>query len=219
MPLKCQWGYSTLMIIRTETMTDLIDDIYFQELSEQDPKIICDRALCSYDAAKAVYSLPVWGDEYRIYPAQRRIERMGTGVWEDHEFFRLFVIYHILRSKKIELANEWISEKDIPGGATFFRGPHEIPTHLISGSFKNDLGGFKKKCERLNGIPLEMGDAAYLFQITPRIPVALLYWTGDDEFPAEARLLYDRTIAEHLTSDIIYALAVGICQGVEEPVG
>lgn len=56
-----------------------------------------------------------------------------------------------------------------------------------------------------------MADAAYRFIVTPRIPVAVLYWKGDDEFPPEAKILYDRTITEHLTSDIIFALAVEIC--------
>ena len=62
-----------------------------------------------------------------------------------------------------------------------------------------------------------MADAAYRFKITPRIPVAVLHWTGDDDFPAESKILYDRTITEHLASDIIYALAVGICKRLEKP--
>jgi hypothetical protein len=42
--------------------------------------------------------------------------------------------------------------------------------------------------------------------------VAVLLWQGDAEFPAEAKLLYDATIARHLASDIVYALAVGVCE-------
>ena len=39
-----------------------------------------------------------------------------------------------------------------------------------------------------------------------------IYWTGDDEFPAEAKILYDKSITAHLASDISYALGVGICE-------
>ena len=49
-----------------------------------------------------------------------------------HDYFNLFIIHYLLKSKEIEISNEWISEKDIPGGTTFFRGPHEIPTNLTS---------------------------------------------------------------------------------------
>jgi hypothetical protein len=56
-----------------------------------------------------------------------------------------------------------------------------------------------------------MADAAFAFSITPRIPVAVLLWEGDTEFPAEAKLLFDRTIAEQLPPDVIFSLAVEIC--------
>ena len=193
-------------------MADLIDKIHFQELSDQDSKDVCRRASCTYDDRNELYRLSVWGDEYRICPNQFKINCMGYNTTILHDYFYLFIIHYLLKSKEIEISNEWISEKDIPGGTTFFRGPHEIPTNLISLRFNNNICEFKERCEQLHGIPLNMADAAYSFKITPRIPVAVLYWKGDDDFPAESKILYDRTIVEHLASDIIYALAAGICE-------
>lgn len=195
-------------------MTDLIDRIYFQDLSERDPKDVCRRASCEYDDMDEFYKLSVWDNEYRIFPNQLKVNCTGHN---PHDYFYLFIIHYLLTSKEIEISHEWISEKDIPGGTTFFRGPHEIPTNLISLRFNNNINEFKKRCEQLHGIPLNMADAAYSFRIAPRIPVAVLYWTGDEEFPAESKILYDRTISEHLASDIIYALAVGICERLGMP--
>jgi hypothetical protein len=200
-------------------MTDLVDRIHFQDLSELDPKDVCRRAACKYDDMNKLYKLPVWGDEYRIYPNQLKINCMGNNTQGLHDYFYLFIIHYLLKSKEIEISNEWISEKDIPGGPTFFRGPHEIPTNLISLRFNNNIDEFKKRCEQLHGVPLNMADAAYVFDITPRIPVAVLYWRGDAEFQVESKILYDRTIAEHLASDIIYALAVGICERIGKSPG
>jgi len=200
-------------------MTDLIDRIHFQELSEQDPQDVCRRASCKYDDMNERYILSVWGDEYGIFPNQLKINSMSSNTQHPHDYFYLFIIHYLLKSKEIDISNEWISEKDIPGGTTFFRGPHEIPTNLISLRFNNNINEFKKRCEQLHGIPLNMSDAAYRFQITPRIPVAVLYWIGDDDFPAESKVLYDRTITDHLAADIIYALAVGICERVGRPLG
>ena len=53
---------------------------------------------------------------------------------------------------------------------------------------------------------LDMGDAAYRFNIVPGIPVAVLYWVGDDEFPPEAKILYDRSISGQWPLDIVPAL-------------
>ncbi len=198
-------------------MIDSIDTIYFQELSHQDPEDICSRVLCKYDKTKKAYTLHVWGDEYAIYPHEFKIDRISNHGHRPHEYFYLFIIYYLLKAKNIEISDEWISDKDIPGGPTFFRGPHEIPTRLICGQYGNDVKEFRKRCEELHGVPLDMADAAYSFIITPRIPVAVLYWKGDDEFPPEAKILYDRTITEHLSTDIIFALAVEICERVGGP--
>lgn len=61
-----------------------------------------------------------------------------------------------------------------------------------------------------------MADAAYVFKITPNIPVAVLLWLGDEDFGAEAKLLFDRTIGMHLPLDIIFALAVEVCREISK---
>jgi hypothetical protein len=194
-------------------MTNLIDRIYFEELSGQNPIEVCRRALCSYDDIDKFYSISVWGKLYKIYPHQFLIKYITKTKHERlHPYFDLFVIHYLLKAKEIEPGNQWISEKDIPGGSTFFRGPHEIPTNLITAQFDCNSEGFKKRCEHYMGTPLNLADAAFVFKIVPRVPVAVLYWGGDDEFPTESKILYDKTIADHLALDIIYALAVGICE-------
>lgn len=198
-------------------MTEKIDTIFFKDLDSQDPSQVCKRALSTYDDQGQFYTLPVWGDEYRVYPRQGTIESSARERRARYSYFDLFAIQYLLNAKALEIQNQWISEKDIPGGPTFFRGPHAIPTDLITGCFKNDIKAFNHRCEKLSGRRIDMADAAFVFSITPRIPVAVLYWIGDDEFPAEAKILYDKTIVEHLASDIVYALAVGICERMSGP--
>ena len=200
-------------------MTNSVDMIYFQELAEQDPKDVCRRTLCKYDDENKFYTLFVWGDQYAVYPHESKIDRITNNFQNPHDLFYLFIIYYLLKSKEIEISNEWISEKDIPGGVTFFRGPHEIPTRLISNRYRNNINEFRKRCEQLHGIPLDMADAAYRFKITSHISVAVLYWAGDDDFPPESKILYDKTITEHLASDILFALAVEICKKIGSPHG
>lgn len=198
-------------------MTHSIDKIHFQDLAEKDPEDICRRALCKYDDEKKFYTLSVWGDDYAIYPHEFKIDRMTRNLPEPHDYIYLFIIHYLLKSKEIEISNEWISEKDIPGGVTFFRGPHEIPTHLISNRFNNNINQFRQRCAQLHGNLLDMADAAYRIQITPHIPVAVLYWEGDEDFSPESKILYDKTITEHLASDIVFALAVEICTRIGSP--
>jgi hypothetical protein len=195
-------------------MTGIVDDIYYKELAEKDPEDFCRRTSCRYDDKKKCYLISAWGDEYGIFPDQRRIDLLNNTVQNPNDFFHLFIVYYLLKSKEVKAAGEWISEKDLPGGPTFFRGPHEIPTRLISQRFGNDIEAFRSRGVVLHGSPLDMGDAAFRFDIVPDIPVAVLYWTGDDEFPPEAKILYDKSISGQLTSDIVFALAVAICERI-----
>ena len=195
-------------------MPKIIDDVYFEELAERDPDEVRRRTFCRYNPVERSYLLQVWGNDYAIFPHERRTVCLDSHGYHPHPFFHLFIIYYLLRSKTTMPSNEWISEKDLPGGATFFRGPHEIPTRMITEQFGNGIESFHKKCTELHGVALDMADAAYRFDIVPDIPVAVLYWGGDNEFQPEAKIMYDRTISAHLTLDIVFALVVEICSRI-----
>lgn len=191
---------------------DLVDPLYFTRLAEQDPADVCRRAMCTYDTAAETYGLTVWGRPYVVNPREGRIFCAGPDPEPLHPYFDLFAVHYLLSATEIPPAGQWISEKDIPGGTTFFRGPHAVPAHVIASRFNEDIQGFIRRCEQNGGTKLALADVAFSFFITPRVPVAVLFWQGDEEFPTEAKLLFDATIARHLASDIVYALAVGVCE-------
>ncbi len=200
--------------METKKLTSTIDDIYFRELAGKDPRDVCGSAPCRYDDERKCYVISAWGDEYAIFPHERKIILIDNTAHNPDSLFYLFLIYYLLKSTEIKAAGEWISEKDFPGGPTFFRGPHEVPTHLICQRFANDTEAFRRRCLALYGTPLDMGDVAYRFDIVPGISTAVLYWAGDDEFPPEVKLLYDKGISGQLPLDIVFSLAVAICERI-----
>lgn len=195
-------------------MTTYVDHNYFEELAKAAPGEVCRNGRCRFDTVGKWYSLDIWGEEYVIDCIGHRIERSSTVDSDPHEFFSLFVMYYLLLPQDIKTSGEWISEKDLPGGTTFFRGPHRIPTETISGRFGNDLEALRECCQKLGGTAIGLGDASFRFDIAPDIPVAVVYWQGDEDFPAEAGLLYDRSIAKLLPLDIVFALAVAVCSRI-----
>lgn len=197
-------------------MVEIIDPSYFKELAQADQQTLCNNSCCSFNGKNSVYSVKIWDWNYVINPLEATIGVVGAAE-QPHEYLDLFCIYYLLNQSDIELSGEWISEKDLVGGPTFFRGPHLIPTERISNRFTDDLQLFSSRCEQLNGLRLDMADVSYRFDITPDIPVSVLYWIGDEDFPAEAKILYDRSISKRLSLDIIFALAYGICCRLGSP--
>lgn len=186
----------------------------FQELADCDPAEVCKRALSQWDATTRAYTLTLWDDVYRIFPHTARIERLTGNHAEPHEYFAVFIVNYLLHVQDVPWLNEWISVNDIPGGPTFFRGPHEIPTKLISHKFPDDCEPFAVLCQKLGGVPLAMADKAFMFTISPRIPVAVLFWQGDEDFAAEARIMFDKAILTSFALDTIFALAVDVCNKI-----
>jgi len=195
-------------------MTDIIDPILYKDLKACDPIEVTSRTGCTFNDVNQTYQVQVWNRRYDVCPFQNRI-RVAKGE-AFKEYMDLFVLYYLLKATRLPLSDQWVSEKDIPSGAAFFRGPHTLPTHLIAEKFGNSLDTFNSRCQELDGTPLSMADAAYAFKITPSIPVAVLLWLGDEDFGAEAKLLFDRTIGMHLPLDIIFALAVEVCRQVSK---
>ena len=187
------------------------DEKLFRQLSMLDPADVCSRTLCRYDEQQKQYSFSFWNEEYIISPLGEKVECSTMDIRKQHEYLPIFLVNYLIQAGGKTLCGELVSEKDIPGGSTFFRGPHEIPTTVIASRYQNDLDAFSRRCEELYGLPINMADKAYAFQATPRISFAVLYWQGDNEFPPESKILYDKSFAVDVTLDTIFAIAVEIC--------
>ena len=192
-------------------MSEFIDPILFKDLAACDPKEVVKRTHAQYDPSTGQYRVEVWGRSYEVDPVKERAAAPDARSTKYQDYMSLFVLHYLMKAVDIPLSGEWVSEKDIPGGEGFFRGPHTLPVHEIVKTFGDDVHAFSRACEQVGGIPLAMADAAFVFKITPRIPVAILFWQGDEDFEGEVKLLFDRTVSLHLPLDIIYALAVVIC--------
>ncbi len=60
--------------------------------------------------------------------------------------------------------------------------------------------------------PLAIGDAGYVFQVLPRLKLAVIMWAGDDEFPAQAQVLFQESAPHYLMTDglaIVGSLLIG----------
>ena len=63
--------------------------------------------------------------------------------------------------------------------------------------------------------PADTGDAGFDFTVFPKVPLRLILWQGDDEFPPDASILFDETAGDYLSPEdaawlagmVVYRLA------------
>jgi Domain of unknown function (DUF3786) len=49
--------------------------------------------------------------------------------------------------------------------------------------------------------PMEYGDISVVIKALPLVPVVLMLWQGDDEFPPDGNILFDRGISGILSAE------------------
>jgi len=191
-------------------MMNPIGSEYWDELARLNPETVCSRTMAEYHLKQRSYTLPVLNQEYLIHPYQRTIRRLiGNGKPEEDDLsneFILMVLYYLSKAKDLPLARRWISEKDLPGGETFFRGPHALSVDIVEEKYGDDPQGFIEAGEILGGTAVRFGDKSIAIDVFPRVPIIYILWVKDEEFPTRAGVLFDANIGSHFTLDIIWIM-------------
>lgn len=146
--------------------------------------------------------------EYRIDPASRRIRAAEhpERLEQDPEC-ELLLLTYLLHVTDTPLGGRWITEKELPGGSLFFRGVHALPLRPLEERFGGDGEDFRRTGRLLGGNELEFGDVSFRFAVLPRIPMGLVLWLADEEFPARVTAMFDSSLSAHLPLDAVLALA------------
>jgi hypothetical protein len=98
-----------------------------------------------------------------------------------------------------------VSTKDLKEGH-FFKGPHALNLGPLLQRYKDNLDDFGTAARKLNGVPVDMADTAYMLLPFPRVPVYYLMWKKDNEFDAGADVLFDMSIERCLDAAGIWGL-------------
>jgi hypothetical protein len=117
------------------------------------------------------------------------------------------LVYYLARSDSSRPTGEWCSFADLPEGRFYAAAFQGYTGDALVRRLAEKAEGLPDAIASLGGralAPSELAtnaDAAWLVPALPRVPVALVWWDADDEFPARAELLFDRTARSHLPID------------------
>lgn len=147
--------------------------------------------------------------EYRIDPQKEFIQEITP--CPDRELtqeFKILLIRYLLAPHGGNLTGQLVSDKDFPGGSTFFQGPHAMPVAPIVQRFGEAPQSFVSRGRELGADVANLGDVSLTFYPFPLIPVTYVLWIGDDEFAPNVTCLFDRSIARWFEFDMIFTLVL-----------
>jgi hypothetical protein len=186
------------------------DPFYWEKLSKLHPTDVCNRTEAIYNPTKEGFVLPVYNLRYLILPKTKKILRVE---WNDQpveeeleQFFSLMVLAYLTEAKEIKPTHTWVSEKDLKGGAIFFRGLHGLQIENLVNLFGRNPEVFLSAGRRLGGSEILFGDKGFSLDVFPKVPLAFILWKGDEEFPPRIGVLFDSTIESHFALDVIWCM-------------
>jgi len=158
------------------------------------------------------YVIRSFGADIRVDPGN---ETISTPSGEVDALLRKFGYFYnhvalswLLKANGKSAAGRLIRPADLSGGQMFFRGTHVLPLERLAARYARDKEGFLQKAMALGAKPGGFGDASAAFYPVNGLPMHVILWLEDDEYPARADLLLDSAWEIALPLDIIWSAAM-----------
>ncbi|WP_027370006.1 DUF3786 domain-containing protein [Desulfovermiculus halophilus] len=181
----------------------------WEVLAGREPQAVQAGALVDYDRQTGTYMVPCLGQTVAVSLGQKRLwaqSDLGNSMLNTYpEYSKLSILRYLAHAQDKPLSGEMIKPSQLPGGDFFASGSHVLPMGALARRFDHLGQELVRRGKVLGGVQDEHGDAGLKLFSFPRIPVQLIFWFSDDEFPAGATLLVDRSCLEHMAVDIVWS--------------
>ncbi len=178
-------------------------------LGTRDPHEVQTGAFAEYEPQSKTYTVSCLGQRIAVSLRERRLfsfTEAGKVLLEKYpEYAKLSLLRYLTHAQDRPLSGELVKPSQLPGGDFFVSGSHVLPLARIARVFDHRPDMFVHQGQILGGTRTEHGDAALQLLPFPRIPLYLVLWFGDNEFPAWATLLVDKNCLEHMALDIVWS--------------
>ncbi|MBI5211823.1 MAG: DUF3786 domain-containing protein [Nitrospirae bacterium] len=175
---------------------------------------LCGKTGAAFDKKTGAFRLRCFGIDFHINPCEMRIsavsEKGDLFLGRLKDFFRLSILWYMNSAMDIPQSGRLLRPEDIKGGHKFTVGTHVLPLDEIARKYAKDPEGFIAKGQEYGAeVITGYGNACIRLYPLPRVPVTIILWLEDEEFPAKADLLFDSTCEFQLAlSDIVWAVAM-----------
>ena len=103
---------------------------------------------------------------------------------------RILLARLLLEGKLTPAKGQLLAYTDMPWGNVYaqqFRGRCIL---RMAGTYGSNLPGFEAAAAAVAGVPAGSGDRSFDLPFLPGLTVRLILWEGDEEFPAQAQILF-----------------------------
>jgi len=169
-------------------------------LRTREPRDIAFCAGVEFDAG--VFRFKFYGEPYRItFPDLEVIAETSHTVC--NPYYTAMFLYYLHTADGTPPSGKWVAFRDLPDGTFYHQAYQGYSGDRLVRAIGDRLEVFECAAQKLGGMKLALGDAAYAFDALPRVRVAAVYYLGDEDFPATANVLFDASSSHYLPTDVL----------------
>ena len=120
----------------------------------------------------------------------------------------ILVLHYFLKARGTPLTGDVITFKELPEGSGYYPTFYARAIKPLVNRFGGKPEEMVEVAEKLNSRRAGYGDASVSIDAFKNVPITFVLWQGDEEFPPEGSILFDRPISDYLPTEDITA----ICQ-------
>lgn len=164
--------------------------------------------------------LTYFNQEYRLDKKSGKLS-LVLDPQRELPFNAVMAIYHLFYYSKPEakVRGEFVPFRQVKRAAPF--EPAFIRTILspMAKAFDGHADELRRACLALKGRPIPQGDVGYQMSAFDCMPLILVFWDGDEEFPAQANILFDADITDFLHEETVVCVAAELFRRLCEESG
>jgi hypothetical protein len=120
---------------------------------------------------------------------------------------RVLLLHYLERASGTPPKGDWIGFNQVPGAELYLGNYRARSVERLLREFAGQENAVVEAGRTMGARESEYGDVSIELLPLPRVPVALVLWRGDDEFPGSGNLLLDATVSEYLSIEDMVVLA------------
>jgi hypothetical protein len=171
----------------------------------------CQKSGAGYERAgsKEIVAVEFLNQPYRITFPDVDVSLVASGA-EVPISDKVLILHYLTRASGVPLSNRLIAFQELPEGGSYMRTFSKRSIEPLVRHFGGEPERLVEVAERLGGQKVDYGDVAVKISGFKLVPVTLVLWRGDDEFPPRGNILFDSTIPEYLSTYDITMLCEAI---------
>lgn len=170
-----------------------------EHFADLDPGKIAHNAGVALAKEDQTFAVPFINQNYLVHhPSGKVMTAKGETA---SVYLTIIILHYLITADGTPLAGQWIAYRHLPGGDIYSDPFQKRAVTPFLKAFGDRPEEFKKAAEALGGNPLVLSGISMVVPVLPRVPICFTIWPGDEEMPASANILFDRSAHSYLPTE------------------